>query len=360
MTRRAQIGLGLVELMIALTIGLLIMAAVSSIFISSKAMYTTQDSLARLQENARFALQVMMRDIRMAGYYGCSDDLSSVSNRLNGGGASANWLAFGYAIEGSEAQSALYPSGAALGVAAQVAGSDAFALRYLDPSSTVPVVQEMPQESASMKVDSRSALAEGDIVMISDCNNADLFQITNFNTSGGFDHVVHNTGTGWPGNDSSQNPHKLSKSYGTDAKIMKFVSARYYVATKANGERALFRQVLAATGGAAAPLDQELAEGVEDMRILYGVDTDGDRSPDRYLKAGVADLDTADEWGNVVSVRVGLLLSSLANKDTTSDKSFGTVKDTATYSVNGEVVDPPDLARDRRVFVTTIVIRNRQ
>ena len=360
MTRHAQIGLGLVELMIALTIGLLMMAAVSSVFVTSKTMYTTQDSLARLQENARFALQVMMRDIRMAGYYGCSDDVGTVSNRLNGGGSAANWLAFGDAIEGSEAQSVLYPSSTTLSIPGQVGGSDAFSLRYLDPSSTVPVVQEMPQQSASMKVDSRSDLTEGDIVMITDCNNADLFQITNFNTAGGFDHVVHNTGGGWPGNDSTDNPHKLSKSYGADARIMKFVSVRYYVATKANGERALFRQALAATGGAAAPIAQELAEGVEDMRVLYGVDTDGDRSPDRYLKAGVADLDTADEWANVVSLRVGLLLSSLANKDTTADKSLGTVNDTATYTVNGEVVDPPDLARDRRVFVTTVVVRNRQ
>lgn len=360
MTPRAQMGFGLVELMIALTIGLLIMAAVSSILVTSKAMYTTQDSLARLQENARFALQVMLRDIRMAGYYGCADDVGTVSNRLNGGGGSANWLDFGNAVEGSEAQSVLYPSGTALGVVAQVAGSDAFALRYLDPSNAVAIVQEMPQQSASMKVNSGSELAAGDIVMISDCNNADLFQITNLNAAGGFDNVIHNTGGGWPGNDSTLNPHKLSKSYGTDAQVMKFVSVRYYVATKANGERALFRQALAATGGAAAPIEQELAEGVEDMRVLYGIDTDGDRAPDRYLKAGVADLDTADEWANVVSLRVGLLLSSLANKDTTPDKSSGTQKDTATYSVNGEVVDPPDLARDRRVFVTTAVVRNRQ
>ena len=94
-------GFSLVELMVAMVIGLLILAAVSMILVNSKKNYTTQDSLARLQENARFAIQFLTRDIRMAGYYGCNHDLTSVASHLNPGGGFSFQL--NIPIEGFEA-----------------------------------------------------------------------------------------------------------------------------------------------------------------------------------------------------------------------------------------------------------------
>ena len=153
----------------------------------------------------------------------------------------------------------------------------------------------------------------------------------------------------------------MSKAYGADAQIMKFTSVRYYVRRKADGVTSLFRQAVVATGGAAAPTEQELVEGVEDLRITYGVDTSGDRVPDRYIKAGAAGLTSATEWANVVSIRVGLLLGTLANTlGDNGSKEYGTRVDTSTYDVNGETVDPADERRERRVFVTTVTVRNRK
>ncbi|MGH8770865.1 MAG: PilW family protein [Burkholderiales bacterium] len=64
-----QRGLSLVELMVAIVIGLLLTAIVSQLFLGSKQTYRTQDSSARLQENARYALGLLTREIRMARYH---------------------------------------------------------------------------------------------------------------------------------------------------------------------------------------------------------------------------------------------------------------------------------------------------
>lgn len=63
-------GMTLIEVMVALTIGLLITAAILSMFISMNKSYKQNDAIARLQENARFALELITQDLRHAGYFG--------------------------------------------------------------------------------------------------------------------------------------------------------------------------------------------------------------------------------------------------------------------------------------------------
>jgi len=92
---------------------------------------------------------------------------------------------------------------------------------------------------------------------------------------------------------------------------------------------------------------QPLIEGVENMQILYGEDTDGDSTVDVYRTAT-----DVTAWPQVVAVRIGLLLRTI---DEIPDADL----DTATYNVNGTVIDPVDDRRLRRVFTTTISLRNR-
>jgi type IV pilus assembly protein PilW len=92
----------------------------------------------------------------------------------------------------------------------------------------------------------------------------------------------------------------------------------------------------------------ELAEGIEDMRVLYGVDLNGDRSADKYVAASQV---AAAEWQTVVSVRVALLVST--GSAVTSEP------DTVTYSLLGVDKGPFNDRRRRQVFTTTINLRNR-
>ncbi len=362
-------GFSMVELMVAMVIGLMILAAVSTVLVNSKKNYTTQDSLARLQENARFTMQILTRDLRMAGYFGCADDISSVNNQLNPTAANFSVFDTDNPIEGSESGAAWSPSNTSLGFT-PLAGTDAIAMRFLAGDS-IAVTREMPRPSAAVQVDKDSGLANGEIIMIADCSSADIFQITNLNTSNNtFDLVAHNWGEGTPGNagnDTSDPGAKLSKAYGTDAQIMRFNSVAYYIRPNANGQPALYRRTLItnATAGSSTPTDQELVEGIEDLEILYGVDSAGnDGVPDIYKTAAAV----AGDWNKVVAVRFGIVARALANADNQqgNEKQYGTDRYTAGLDVDGvpsTVEFTPSSETDRyqrRVFRTTVVMRNLQ
>lgn len=69
--RRVQLGVTLVELMVAMTLSLAIVAAVGYVYLQGKQGFAVQDGQSRLQEDARLAFSTLSRDILMAGYFGC-------------------------------------------------------------------------------------------------------------------------------------------------------------------------------------------------------------------------------------------------------------------------------------------------
>jgi type IV pilus assembly protein PilW len=83
-----QRGLGIIELMIAITLGLLITAAVGTIFLSGSKSYNENERFARMQENGRYALKLLADELAMAGYWGKYykiNDISSVGLALTPG-----------------------------------------------------------------------------------------------------------------------------------------------------------------------------------------------------------------------------------------------------------------------------------
>lgn len=97
------------------------------------------------------------------------------------------------------------------------------------------------------------------------------------------------------------------------------------------------------------PIDQtiSLIDGVENFQVLFGEDLDNDLSPDRYVSASFPSLDMK----NVVSVRVSLLLQTL--------EEVNKVNDTHTYNLLDTLYIPPLDKRVRKVFTTTVSLRNR-
>ena len=75
--RRHASGFSLIELMIAITIGLIIVTAVIQIYLTSRTTYTHEEGLARVQEGGRFGMEFLATDIRMAGYTGCDSSLAT-------------------------------------------------------------------------------------------------------------------------------------------------------------------------------------------------------------------------------------------------------------------------------------------
>ena len=76
-------GFTLTELLIATTIGLIVLGAVAQVFATSRTTYKVTEGLSRLQENARFGMHFLTWDIRMAGFMGCLQKSTTVTNHLN-------------------------------------------------------------------------------------------------------------------------------------------------------------------------------------------------------------------------------------------------------------------------------------
>ncbi|WP_116800303.1 PilW family protein [Pseudomonas syringae] len=69
--RKLSRGFGLVEIMVALVLGLVVSLGIVQIFTAARGTYQSQNAAARMQEDARFLLSKLMQEIRMTGMYGC-------------------------------------------------------------------------------------------------------------------------------------------------------------------------------------------------------------------------------------------------------------------------------------------------
>ena len=365
-------GFSLVEVMVALVIGLIITAAVVKIFTMSKATYGLEEGLARVQENGRFAIEFLSHDIRMAGYSGCNSKLALTDASEVGNIAQTTppTTAASFNPDGIKGYTHTCAGGCtgALSEWTPALPSDyKFTAGEVKPGTDVIIIQSgsslsthltgnTTPNNANIQIlgtaDIAGQIQAGDIVMVSDCKAADIFRASGVSNNTDPITISHannvNTGT------------NLTHNYGNDAELMKLVSTAYYIGTGASGQPALFRRTLAVTTGDPDVLPQELVEGVEMMKFLFGEDTtpNADGTPDIYR----TQANGVVNWRRVVAVRVGIVVKSLSDVDV--DQGIQGM-DTKIYEVLGDTAagyddyNPPDDHRRRRVFNSTIQVRNR-
>jgi type IV pilus assembly protein PilW len=351
----------LVETMVALVIGLVLMAGIIELFIGSKQTYTLQEAMARVQENGRFAVDQLNWDLRMAGHMGCANArvmeaevtpppttfiksgrirVALVTNPGDNTWGLAN------AVEGSFWDGAGWTPALPAAAAAALPGSDTLTLRKVS-GRRLPLTGLNPgapegSGSAPLRVPLNSGLRQFDIVMVGDCVNAAIFQITSDDATIAAGQLAHDVGAGVPGNVTVN----LGKDFAPNANagIMAMTSYTYFIAPGASGAPALFQSA----DGAVA---QELVENVERMRVTYGVgvpDGNGNLVPTGYQTADT--IAAAGLWRDVISVRINLLLRSDNNVTDTAQPY------TYTHDTGVEVL-PAD-RRLRQVFTTTIGLRS--
>lgn len=344
-------GYTLIELLIALTIGAFLVGGILQLYVGSKKSYSTQQALTELQEVGRFSLNMMVRDIRLAGFMGCGN-AATVINTLNNG--AVNWeYDAATSIVGFEAGST-FPadfSGLAL------AGTDALTITRAIPEDRY-VVQSHSPATATITLDAAHDIQAGEVLAITDCLNTAIFQQTNANAGNTATTIVNASGAGSPGNCTQGLGEPLdcstatgtSYQYDEDSFVLRLMSRAYYVGTGASGRSALFRMTLGANGSLGTPV--EIADGVVDMELVYGVDTDFDGSIDAYQRANA--ISTAN-WANVLSVQINLLMESTDDRVADNPQSY-VLFDGTTGSLTP--VTPTD-RRLRRVYSSTTTIRNR-
>lgn len=329
-----QTGLSLIELMVAITLSLILTLGVIQIFSSSTQTSRVQNELARIQENARFALDILSKDIRMAGQLGCNSTPLITNN-------TGELRAFGSGVFGYN-----YANPMTVSLTTDNSDPNPTADTIIENTDAIIVMSASSVSIAATSTDEAvtvndasdiSGTDPGDPMVISDCENADLF------IAGTISDNSINIGTS-----------TFSKAYDAPARLAKLNYNAYYL-REHNGQRNLYRSYVNGESSSTSVDTNPLLEGVEDMQILYGEDLTNDGNANRYVDAATADM------SNVVSVRIYLLLATLEDNLASEPQSYWHLDVNGCDGADSNTVTLCDPADDRRLyrgFTTTVQLRN--
>jgi type IV pilus assembly protein PilW len=340
-----QIGMTLIEIMIALLLGAFLLGGVIKIFVNAKQTYGMQEGLSRLQENSRYALEILSKDLRMSGFQGCS----SITDVTPTNSASAPIIAptptsiiVGYnGSEASPATTAWSPALSATlsGLATPITpGTDVITVVYGESCGGY-LSANMASATADVPISGTNTcgIADGDAVLISNCSNADVFRASSGTTSLLIKHKdAANVDVPLPAVCASP------PCYRTTAEVFAYRAYSYFIRPGASGEPALWRLDNTKATSGSNPI--EMLEGIENLQILYGEDTDADGVANQYKTAA-----NVTDMSDVASVRISILARTSENL----------ASQTLTYDYNGNTANNPGDRRIRRVFNATIAVRNR-
>ena len=335
-----QSGLSLMELMIAITIGFIVVAGVGYLYLGSRQTFKTQDSLSTIQENSRFALDTMSSDIRMAGYMGCGNlsGITPVNITQNPQIATPTGLQ-------------VFPGGSGWTVPASYTRVAGDVLRISHASSSgVTLTGNMTVANANIQLNGNPGnFKAGDVLMVSDCQHADVFVANN--VSSGSVTIAHSN--------SVNTTNFLSQAYGMSpppAQVYTFQQIDYFVgcptASWAGGQCSVPVALYQIINNG---VPQALVDNVENMAFLLGVDTSGTVPPAKVVGAYQTPtvVAAANNWANVLTVQAHLLMVGGPANDSGSNVTVAS----QAYTFNS-VAYPAD-RRLRQEAIATIAIRNR-
>ncbi len=375
-----QTGFSLIELMVALVLGLILTSGVISVYITSKNTYNVNNALGAVQEHGRFSLMFMDPEVRMAGYWGCrklapvsnfvaTDSIYDYTSAVFGYEATGTGVGGSLDLNANPSYETTPPQNAALwspsltvsgtvlynaikGTALR--GSDIFMVRYVggNPPALIAPNYGDSTDPGKLYVSTTDAanFAVGAYAVVSACNQnlaPQAFKVTAVDTTAGtvsyaslLAHFDNTVATGNVG---------LAVTY------------VYWVGKGADNGPSLYQGVVNNDGTFSA---RELVSGIENMQVLYGVDTDADYVPNRFETASDVQNEAGGAaWSKVVCIRVALLARSDDNsidKAPSSAQVFYMMASDPKGNVNGDAMSltvPVD-KRLRRYFVQTFSMRN--
>lgn len=332
-SKPVQSGVSLIELMVALVLGLFLIFGAVTIYSKSRSTYRTTESVARLQETARYAMDVIEPDVRMASYWGLASRPDYIINRAGPGVADTpadlaaadavinecgnNWLInLDQYIEGVN------------GAGRTDFGLDCnpFRTNAWQPDTDILVIRRGGESQPNTLVEDRLYLQTSRI-------QGTLFVAGNC--------------------DDPKDPSCIPADYAPPAsETRELVTTAYYISSQSTARTdvpSLRRKRL--VGGAI--LDEEVASGVEDLQIRFGVDTNNDTNADEYVDP---QANPADYGGQIVSATIWLRVRA-------EDREVGFVDDRIYDYADNDAAGEPDLTVPndgfrRFVISKTIQLRN--
>lgn len=352
---KKQHGFSIVEMMIAMLLGIILIGGMIQIMVGNKGSYSMQEALSQMQESARFAIERISNQGRAAGYYGCTSEIQKTSVLSS---TTSPFADFYNGITGFEGGKDTFPTI----INGAKTDTDALIIHSIAVDSPM-IVDSHISSNTAFTVSSAHALnpvaTNRPILLAIDanCRQTSLFAMTGpANASGTATTVLHEqTGSGSPQNCtralrgthtdcSGTPPASAGSNFPSGSRVYALDSAVYYIddLTRGTNNSALFYRPANGTA-------QELVEGIEDMSIRYGVDSDSDGVPNQFVKANdINKTGSTFKWSDVISVRIALLLRS-QNKLVDGSQSYKFDGATQT-STDGHV---------RQEYTATVMLRNR-
>lgn len=315
--KKLQLGMSLVELMVAMVIGLFLTVGVFTMFNMSLSNVTTTSQFNQLQENGRIALAIMERDINQLGFMG---DMTG-TDFIVGINTNVEIAALTSDCVGAGLNNATLPN---------------------NKSAHFRLVWGYENTTTS---ESLSCLNNSNVKA-----NTDVLQLKRFlgpNILAGDDHAIY------AASNSSQVTFFVGKNPVTtieNSRIWEYQHHVYFIVDDANKIPILRRKTLTSTG---MRNDEQLVEGIENIRFLYGFDNDGDNTPDSFMPAENV---TALMWDNeglqrLVAIKVFILVRSVNEDKSYINKTEYQLGDkTIIFSANDHY--------RRKIMSTTIVLEN--
>ena len=250
--KQRQAGLSLVELMIAMTLGILLMLGVTQVFLSSKATYISNQQLSQIQESGRFAMEFLTRDIRNAGYKGqCIDSpRNHVSSNVNDLWSRPEGAVWGWQSGGSAPLAGISAQSNGLFIQFAAGGNESFDGIPANTAANSEIKWSGTPLLAPVKI--------GDIALIADGQGCDLFKVESSSDKT----IKKNDDLNW------------SHNYTNSFEFLRLESLAYYVVDDEQGTPTLYRSHF--SDGMNIDETHVLVPGVRAMQLEYGVGLEAD------------------------------------------------------------------------------------
>lgn len=364
-------GVSLIEMMIALAIGSFLILGLVRVFSASRTAYQLSEGVSRVQENGRFAIEFIQRDLRMVGHMGCVNDQAHMQNV----GALANHVPVGQSgVDfpiGIQAYEATKTSATTMELAGAPAawtpalpgvvsdlgplgGSDVLQLRFLAAEGAPVETISISGTTSTITIpdDRWGALTQGGVATptmfgLADCSFVDLFVASATNASAGTmtaDFAL-----------DRYTPQPQGQTM-----LYRLESVVYYVGRGASGQRALMRARANTDGSYGVP--EELVEGIESLQVQVGLDSNAADMPakppsgyigDFVLPSTISNPTLEPSWRSVGAVRLGVLVASPERSASEQPENGRSL-----LGVTFTPADPGD-NRYRFGYESTVALRNR-
>lgn len=330
--KKRPLGMTLVELLVALTLGLLVIAGIGQIYTAAKRSYDIQSSMSRLQDVGRYAIETITRDIQRAGYWGLTDMRTLIGNPPN-----SNWIP----------TNGITYDPAAYATCSTTDTSWGRMVRW-----RVFGLNDLIGPSGSSYACISSSWGQGDVLVV---RYADPAPLPACDPSDNYLYIRT-----WPYDSwlNLGNPECPSPSGIPNTTVHRVVANAYYVRknslAQCNGTPipSLAREELT-NNGVPKNSDLDLVAGVENLQFQFGVDSDYDGSVNQYFNGHqINGAPATPNWDQVVSVRVWVLVRSEC-----PETGYNPDSKTTAFTLGDIAYNVSDQYR-RQLYSTTVALRS--